>query len=84
MSLGQRKNTFSLCSSLAVVAQLVERSHGKGEVVGSIPTNGSIKKAPYWGDISGINFFGKNRVANNFTGSYKTVVVFTFECFTAT
>ena len=41
----------------AIIAQLVERSHGKGEVTGSIPVNGSIciqKRFPQEGD-----FFGK-------------------------
>lgn len=35
------------CLSLAVVAQLVEHSHGKGEVIGSIPINGSTDLCPF-------------------------------------
>lgn len=30
-----------ICSQYANVAQLVEHAHGKGEVAGSIPANGS-------------------------------------------
>ena len=36
-----RKYIFSFCSSLAVVAQLVEHVIGNDEVGGSIPPNGS-------------------------------------------
>lgn len=34
-----------ICSSLAVVAQLVEHCLGKTEVSGSIPDNGSIENS---------------------------------------
>ena len=35
---------FVASSSLAVVAQLVEQLHGKEQVAGSIPANGSLEK----------------------------------------
>ena len=36
-----KNNTFSF----AIIAQLVEHTHGKGEVMGSNPINGSIKRS---------------------------------------
>ncbi len=45
-SFGKAHASIRFSSLVAVVAQLVEHFHGKEEVTGSIPVNGSIKKHP--------------------------------------
>ncbi len=45
----------------AVIAQSVEHIHGKNEVIGSIPINGSIKKSRSMRDFSLSPVFSRNQ-----------------------
>ncbi len=66
-------------SEQALIAQSVERIHGKDEVIGPIPIKGSMKRAVKHADIAGLTAFYfsfEKLIFPNFHGFLLTFIIF--------